>query len=309
MFNSNNKIMETLRIISIALLLMVAPELFAQTHYVKSGSGLNLRSGPGGDDKVVTGIPGGAEVKVLNTDNDEWWEVEYEGNKGYVSSKFLIEDESEAKESAKAYKTNTSSSSGKASSSSSSLSAGNWGLGLRLGDPSGITAKKYMDDGKALELSVGRTAFWGVNSRYRDRFDDIDDFDYDYYDYEGYRIKSAIAIQVHYLFHDDLNIEGVSSLQWYYGFGGQVRFITVAYNYRYGHDHDPDPDDWDNHWHSGGEEARTDFDVGADGVIGVEYTFKNPKFSMSLDITLFMELLDNPFLFNGQSGIGARYNF
>ena len=271
-----------------------------------------MRSGPGTNESILTSIPAAGEVRVIEK-GEEWSIVEYEGQKGYVSSKFLTDDKKEAEAVAKSNKKksskNNSSASSKSSGSNSLDLSGNWGLGLRLGDPSGITAKKYMDDGRALELSIGRTAFWGVNNRYRDRFDDIGDFNYEFYDYEGSRIKSAIAIQVHYLFHNDLNIEGVSGLQWYYGFGGQVRFISVAYDFRYGHDHDPDPDDWDNHWHSGGEEVRTDFDVGADGVIGVEYTFENPKFSAFLDITLFLELFDNPFLFNGQSGVGARYNF
>jgi len=305
--------MKTIKPTILAIMYLIICNIaMAQTHYIKSSNGLNLRSGPGANESILTSIPVAGEVEVIDK-GEEWSQVEYKGKKGYVSSKFLTEDKKEAEAAAKSSKKKSSknhaSASSKNSGSGSQGLSGNWGLGLRLGDPSGISAKKYMNDGKALELSIGRTAFWGVDNRYRDRFDDLDDFNYEFYDYKGSRIKSAIAIQVHYLFHDDLNIEGVSGLQWYYGFGGQIRLITVAYDFRYGHDHDPDPDDWDNHWHSGGEESRTDFDVGADGVIGLEYILKNPKFSLFLDITLFMELLDNPFLFNGQSGIGARYNF
>ena len=32
-----------------------------------------------------------------------------------------------------------------------------WGIGIRLGDPTGITIKKYFGTNKAIEFNVGRT--------------------------------------------------------------------------------------------------------------------------------------------------------
>ncbi|MBK6832505.1 MAG: hypothetical protein IPG92_18020 [Flavobacteriales bacterium] len=48
---------------------------------------------------------------------------------------------------------------------------------------------------------------------------------------------------------------------------------------------------------------------GADGVIGLEYTFSKVPISLFLDGTLFMEIFDDPFLFRPQAGTGARFRF
>ena len=50
-------------------------------------------------------------------------------------------------------------------------------------------------------------------------------------------------------------------------------------------------------------------DFGLDGIIGLEYTFKDAPISVFADLNLFMELLDDPFLPFLQGGVGGRYNF
>ncbi|MCD8086090.1 MAG: SH3 domain-containing protein, partial [Clostridiales bacterium] len=54
---------------------------------------LNLRSGPGTDYDVVTVLPGGAEVTVLDTSNGTWYQVSYTASgstwTGYVSAAYL----------------------------------------------------------------------------------------------------------------------------------------------------------------------------------------------------------------------------
>jgi len=186
----------------------------------------------------------------------------------------------------------------------------NWGIGLRLGDPAGITLKKKLDDKTALELNVGRTGWWN-NNRYGNRFDDFDDFKG--YSYNSHKVKSPIAIQVHYLFQKNVSdiegLEDLQGLQWYFGVGGQIRFISITYDYCWDHDHDPDPFDWDSHWHCDGTDNVTDLDVGADGIIGLEYTFEDAPISLFLDINVFVEVFDNPLAMWFQSGLGARYNF
>lgn len=62
----------------------------AQTYFVKSGSGVNLRSGKGTETSVVEKIPDNAEVKVLSKDG-EWWKVEHQGKTGYLKPEFLAE--------------------------------------------------------------------------------------------------------------------------------------------------------------------------------------------------------------------------
>lgn len=176
----------------------------------------------------------------------------------------------------------------------------NWGIGLRLGDPAGISIKKYIENGKALELNFGRTSLWGIG-RYNGRFNDLH-IKYSHYKYEDFHIQSAFSIQLHYLFHKnvwDINgLEDFKGLQWYYGFGGQLRIINIKYYYEY----------YDIFWRKGVENV-TDIDLGGDGVVGLEYTFEDVPISLFLDLNLFVELFDNPLLIWFQSGIGVRYNF
>ena len=301
--------MKTLKVILLAATIFAINNCtIAQNYYVKSGNGLNLRSGSGADNSVVISIPPNGEVKVINkgliVEGDEWWNVEYEGKRGFVSAKYLTEDKSEANAAAKGNKKKRSSLTSGGAGSGASVLDGNWGIGLRLGDPSGITAKKYLEDGKALELVVGRTAFWGLGY-YERRFDDWDD--YKGYDYLDNKVKSAISIQLHYLFHKDINIENlVGGLQWYYGGGVQFRLLSISYSYRYKSYYGPDDDDY--LWVYE-EDRANEFDVGIDGAGGVEYTFENVPITVFVDGNLFIEIVNDPFVFRWQSGIGGRYNF
>jgi len=164
-----------------------------------------------------------------------------------------------------------------------------WGIGIRLGDPSGLTVKKYFGS-NSLEFSLGRSHTW-----YNDRY--YDDYYHDYYDdYKDYKVISdPIGFQCHYLFQKPISRIGdqrVGGLDWYYGFGGQL--ITQSYYIYY---------------NDGDREKFTDLDLGADGVIGLEYRFGSSPISMFLDLTLMMEVFDDPFYFWTNGGIGVRYNF
>lgn len=181
--------------------------------------------------------------------------------------------------------------------------AQSWGLGLRLGDPSGITLKHYKA-GKAWELSVGRTRYWYKDDWYGKRFYrwyDGRDFPYAEISYQGYRAGAPIAVQLHFLIRKPLEKKGNAGLEWYYGFGVQARLNTFYYNYRY-------KLKGNGNWIYVSEERVPNVDVGADAVIGLEYKFKGP-FSLFVDGTLFMEIVDDPFLFRGQAGLGLRYRF
>ena len=55
---------------------------------------VNMRSAPGGDDsEIIDGIPYGTSVVVLGTagENGDWYQVEYNGQTGYVYSEYLAE--------------------------------------------------------------------------------------------------------------------------------------------------------------------------------------------------------------------------
>lgn len=55
---------------------------------MKAVQAVYMRSGPDTTYGVLTTIPGGAEVKVYNVDKD-WYEVEYNGKRGYTYCSFL----------------------------------------------------------------------------------------------------------------------------------------------------------------------------------------------------------------------------
>lgn len=187
------------------------------------------------------------------------------------------------------------------------LAQENWAVGVRLGDPSGISIKKYTAD-NALEINVGRTRLSSRDNWYNDRFDDWyadQKFGYNDFQYRGYSASTPLGIQVHYLFRKPIAQfadEEVVGLEWYYGVGGQLRYQTYTYDYRYKLSGDPN-------WYYKTGERLTDIDIGLDGVIGLEYTFEDAPISVFLDATLFMEVVDDPFLFWLQAGVGARYNF
>lgn len=180
-------------------------------------------------------------------------------------------------------------------------------LGFRLGDPSGLSYKNYRGN-NALEINVGRSHIFSRSNWYYNRFDnwyEKQKFGYKDWKVTGYKASMPIGIQVHYLFRngiDKVADEKTPGLEWYYGVGGQLRFQSYYYTYRYKIDGNPN-------WLYADGGRVSDFDIGADGVLGIEYRFKGAPISAFADITLFMEILDNPFLFYFQGGLGARYHF
>ncbi|MBL4654076.1 MAG: SH3 domain-containing protein [Flavobacteriales bacterium] len=282
-------------IIILSVLLFNIQIGLAQTGYINSNNGINLREGKGTHHKVITSIPSNEEVKILSKDGD-WWKVKYNGNEGYVSAKYVTEHSNT--------ETNHQSTT-KKSNTSIATDELNWGIGIRLGDPSGISLKKYLNNSRSLELSVGRTSLLRNNKYYDKQFDnwyDNQKYGYKKFDYLGSKASTPLGVQVHYLFQQNLLEDDIEGLQWYYGFGGQVRYQTFVYDYRY-------KVNGDDNWYYSTENRVTNIDLGADGVVGLEYIIPNVPITVFADATLFMEIADNPFAFWFQGGIGGRYNF
>jgi len=184
----------------------------------------------------------------------------------------------------------------------SSVSAQSWGLGLRLGDPSGITVKKY-GQGHAWEFSLGRTHLFNGDRYYYDRYAywyDHQNFGHKDHQLIGYRSSVPLGLQVHYLIQKPVKDAG--GLNWYYGFGGQLRTQRYSYDYRYKVQGGPD-------WIVVNNTVVRETDLGIDGVIGLEYRFQDAPVAVFLDATLFMEVINEPFVFDGQGGLGIRYTF
>lgn len=165
------------------------------------------------------------------------------------------------------------------------------GVGVRLGDPYGLSLKKYAGSKNAIELNVGIPSYlsgydWNYyytkDSRYNNR---------NLYDV-GYRGGDGIAAQVHFLRHEKLDL-GFRGLKWYWGPGAQLRYQTGRFTY------------WENNIYY--EDRFTNLDFGADITIGLEYTFEDYPIAIAADITGFLEIIDRPYL-HPQSGVSVRWN-
>lgn len=288
-------------LINVALL---SPAL-AQSYY-KTTTDVNLRKGPGTSYAVVASVPSKDQLILIQKENDTWWKVEYQGQTGYISSKYLEKIKDSKSSSNRSHTSSSSSSSRKSSSGKSksnaaaSSNAYQWGIGLRLGDPTGLSVKRFLGD-NGVEFNFGRTA-WTYDPEWRFKYYD----GFDGYDYLDGRLHSALSFQLHYLKYKDIQLDGITGLQWYFGFGGQLRALTADYYYRYRVYYGPNADDyrWERRW-----EKATDLDFGLDGVIGLDYLLPKTPISVFVDMILFTEIIDNPFLFQLQGGAGVRYNF
>jgi hypothetical protein len=149
-----------------------------------------------------------------------------------------------------------------------------WGIGFRLGEPTGISIKKYFKK-DALELNFGR-AYWG---RWGNKY-------YGYDDYNG----NAFALQLHYVIQRQ--IKSVKGLDWYLALGGQ--FVSHSYKYKYSK----------NEWRE-----YNDTDLGADFLVGLEYNFTETPLAIAAETGFFLELVDDPFYLRGIGGLAFRYNF
>lgn len=181
-----------------------------------------------------------------------------------------------------------------------------FGIGVRIGDPTGISLKKYIHDGRnAWELNVGRA--YPYDRNYRNAFYDINKYkDRDLYDYDHSILNNAFDLQLHWMAQRGFKEEKLSGLKWYIGAGAQVLMSSIDYYYRYKDYYGPAKGDYV--W-------RYDHSVyfstaaAADGILGLEYTFKDVPVSVFMDGTLALEAYPSPFLVWGQAGIGVRYNF
>jgi hypothetical protein len=183
-------------------------------------------------------------------------------------------------------------------------SAQSWGIGFRLGDPSGLTLKKY-NGRKSFQLHVGRTRYaykTGWYDKHFYKWYERQGFRHDDLQYDGYRTGAPIAVQFHILRQKSLEKANPNGgLSWYYGAGAQVRLNTIYYNYRFKPGNGSD-------WVYVDKQRTAQVDVGVDGVMGLEYTFKGP-FALFLEANLYLEIVDAPFVLYTQGGFGLRYRF
>ncbi len=187
-----------------------------------------------------------------------------------------------------------------------SAQKGKWGAGVRLGDPTGISVKKYGAKNN-LEFNIGRSYYlYSYKYNYERGFYGYGKFkDRNVYRYGYYGGTTApIAIQLHFM--KQKPIKDIKGMDWYIGVGPQFRNERIRYHYDYKEYYGPRDSDY--RWRSAVETVN-EIDLGIDGVIGLEYTFDDIPLSIAIDATLFMEIFNDPFLPWGQGGVAIRYNF
>ncbi|GAA0891886.1 hypothetical protein GCM10009122_15650 [Fulvivirga kasyanovii] len=170
----------------------------------------------------------------------------------------------------------------------------NQGLGLRIGDPVGISYKAYLPGSTAVEFTLGTTSRNRHSAYYKDTFNALDR--YDGLRYSDHDVKYTLALQGRYLLHNPFpaNVEG--RLDWYWGLGGQFRLSKVEYTYF-------------SESTLFANDTKTNIDLGPEGILGVEYEFKDYPIVGFSEVSLLGEIVDKPLRFRFFAAVGVRYAF
>lgn len=168
-------------------------------------------------------------------------------------------------------------------------------IGVRLGDPMGVTYKRYIGKTKAVEFLIGTSSPAWHNAYYRNSFNSRDA--YENYTYRSHTVESTLYLQARYLLHYNIYVEGMpGKWDWYWGLGGMLKFARVKYWFQ---DELPPFKQSD---------VYNDVDFGPEGIAGMEYTFDEVPITVFAEVSLMLELFDRVSL-RPYSGAGARYRF
>jgi hypothetical protein len=145
-----------------------------------------------------------------------------------------------------------------------------WAVGAKLGDPSGLTVRRYLkNDKNAIEFNVGvYGAIWGLRSPYR----------------EGNFDGAGVSFNALYLWHREL---GSNLLEAYYGFGLQMTSRNYVVN----------------------RVQMSSSGMGGLGQAGLEYSIPNSPLSVFGELGVYLEMIPASRYIHPQGGIGARVNF
>ena len=178
-----------------------------------------------------------------------------------------------------------------------SVSAQKQGIGLRIGDPIGVTYKRHLNRDRAIEFGIGTaTSTWNKNY-YKNSFSDWGQ--YDDFDYRAHSASGTVYFQGRYLFQYDIQIEGmVGDLDWYWGVGALLKFASLNYTYQ-----SKVPP------YATAADRRTDLDFGPEGIAGMEYTFRDIPLEIFGEVSLMLEFVDRPLTFRPFGAVGARFLF
>jgi hypothetical protein len=177
------------------------------------------------------------------------------------------------------------------------LKAQHQAIGLRIGDPSGITYKQYFSNSShAVEFGIGSVQPGWNKSYYRNSFNDYNRFNDD--DYLDHFVESTLYLQGRWLKHYPWQVEGVEgSFEWYWGVGALLKVARVDYRFR------------DNGSVAVRQEDVNDIDLGIEIPLGMEYTFADVPLTLLGEFGAFVELANRPGAVVLKGAVGIRYNF
>src|SRR6478609_484061 len=92
------------------------------------------------------------------------------------------------------------------------------GLGIKLGDPTAISAKFYTSKKIAFEVNLGSSPYYGGNAYYDKYY-----YNHGWYYHGSYSHGSGLCLQGRVLAHKDIKADIDGKLQWYAGGGLQYR--------------------------------------------------------------------------------------
>ena len=171
------------------------------------------------------------------------------------------------------------------------------GIGLRLGDPMGITYKNYLNKTRSVEFILGSASRNWHGAYYLNSFESYSQ--YDNYRYISHEVLSTIYLQARYLLNYDIRIDGmVGKLDWYWGIGALLKSSNVRYRFQDFSGNGPV-----------NTSTKYDIDLGPEGIIGLEYKFQDVPVSVFGETSLMIELADRPGALRVFGGVGVRYNF
>lgn len=293
--------------------------IFAQK---STDSDVNLRSAPTTDAQILTTIPKGTKVTVIEKTNDKWYRVEYNGKKGYMAASAVdgVSNQAQADNNNAADHTSDNGSSKKNSNNSAktkkvkvkkdksdgSTNYGNdkhtFGLGVKLGVPTGITLKYITDKKLALEFQGGFTPNTsGYYGRYhRGRYSNY----HNGYYYDDYYVNRMTSLLFNIQYQSSVGGK-IPELDWFAGGGIQVNFVEFRSAYYNGY--------YNGYYYNNGYgyyDSFTETNVGINLHGGAEYFFMNRfkiPFSAFADLGTYIEIANYPGSAFMIGGVGARF--
>jgi len=174
------------------------------------------------------------------------------------------------------------------------------GVGAKVGDPVGLTYKVYFLKRFGFETVLGYTTSGLYSVFIRDQF--RADPQFDSLRYLGHRNRFSLSGQARVVIHNPLPeaISGEAGIDWYLGFGWNIRTLKIEYTFDTGDDNPVS--------YKVGKKTVTHVLYGPDVILGFEYVLPGLPIAAFAETGLFYDISTiQQFKFEG--GMGFRYNF